>query len=210
MTELLPPWPLFLTFLGASLVLAITPGPGVLYIVTRSLSQGKRSGLVSVAGVALGNLGNALAAALGLGVVLASSPTAFMAIKYVGAAYLVYLGIRTLLGRLADPAVSAPVSVRLRAVFRDGLVVALFNPKTALFFAAFLPQFIQPGTPALAGTLVLAVMCVAIAASTDAIYAVTAGGARRVLSSRPAVRSLGRYAAGGTYLGLGIMVVRGS
>jgi len=96
MTELLPSWPLFSAFLLASLVLAVTPGPGVFYVVTRSLVQGRRSGLVSVAGVALGNLGNALAASLGLAALFAVSAAAFMIVKYAGALYLVYLGVRML------------------------------------------------------------------------------------------------------------------
>lgn len=200
--------PLLLAFLAASIVLAVTPGPGVLYILTRSLSQGRQSGLVSVAGVALGNLGNAVAAALGLGVVLATSPVAFVAIKLIGGGYLIFLGIRTLLRRNAGGPVVAPQPGSLGSVFRDGLVVALFNPKTALFFAAYLPQFIRPGTPALSGTLVLAVLFVLIAASTDAVYALVAGQARGVLSTRPWVQSLGRYAAGSTYIGLGVMAWR--
>ena len=96
MNDLLPPWPLLAAFLAASFLLAITPGPGVLYIVTRSLAQGRRSGLASVAGVALGNFCNAMAAAIGLGALLTVSAAAFIAVKYAGALYLVYLGVQAL------------------------------------------------------------------------------------------------------------------
>ena len=99
MSELLPPWPLFATFLGASLVLAVTPGPGVFYIVSRSITQGRRSGLMSVAGVALGNLGNVMGASFGLAAIFSVSSLAFSTVKYLGATYLIYLGVRALRGK---------------------------------------------------------------------------------------------------------------
>src|SRR4051812_38073975 len=144
MHQLLPPLPLFSAFLLASFLLAVTPGPGVLYIVTRSVTQGRLSGLASVAGVALGNLGNALGAALGLAALFAVSSVAFTVVKYVGAAYLVYLGIHALRaaasagdGAAATEHQQAPSqpAIALRRVFLDGFVVAVLNPKTALFFA---------------------------------------------------------------------------
>jgi threonine/homoserine/homoserine lactone efflux protein len=129
--------PSFAAFIFASVILAITPGPGVLYIVTRTLSQGRKAGLASVGGIALGNLGNAAAASVGLAAVLAASAAAFLAIKLAGAAYLVFLGIKALRARAA-----AEVSVRLIGVssvrlFRDGCFVALLNPKTT--FSALAP-----------------------------------------------------------------------
>ena len=126
-----PPWPLFSAFLIASLVLAVTPGPGVLYIVARSLAQGRRSGLVSVAGVALGNLGNALAAALGLAALFAVSATAFAVVRYAGALYLAYLGVRMLQSARAGISAAPPTQpAPLGRIFRDGFVVALLNPKS--------------------------------------------------------------------------------
>ena len=136
MTALLPPWPLFSAFLLASLVLALTPGPGVLYIVARSLMQGRRSGMVSVAGVALGNLGNALAASVGLAALFAISSAAFTAVKYAGAIYLVYLGVRMLRSARVDLPAARLAAVPLGRLFRDGFMVALLNPKTTVFFTA--------------------------------------------------------------------------
>ncbi|MFN0040695.1 MAG: LysE family translocator [Burkholderiales bacterium] len=147
MTDLLPPWPLFSAFLLASFVLAVTPGPGVLYIVTRSLVQGRRSGLVSVAGVALGDLGNAFAASVGLAALFAVSSLAFSVVRYAGALYLVFLGVQMLRTSPGANSATIPFVVSITRVFRDGFVVALLNPKTTLFFAAFLPQFLTLSAP---------------------------------------------------------------
>lgn len=204
MTSLIPPWPLFSAFLVASLVLALTPGPGVLYIVTRSLVQGRRAGLVSVAGVALGNLGNAFAAAFGLAALFAVSAAAFTLVKYAGAVYLIYLGLRMLGSAQAAPTVAAPETASAGRVFRDGFVVALLNPKTTVFFAAFLPQFLSPGAP-LAATLALATLFVAIAAFTDSLYALAAGRVAPALARSRGVRRAGRLLGGGVFLGLGVM-----
>ncbi|MGH8195119.1 MAG: LysE family translocator [Woeseiaceae bacterium] len=166
MIEVLPTWPPFAAFLAASFILAVTPGPGVFYIVTRSLSQGKSSGLASVAGVALGNFGNAVGASVGLAAVFAVSSIAFSIVKYAGAAYLIYLGVRTIF--VAGPAkvVSGPATGAAPArIFRDGFVVALLNPKTALFFVAFLPQFMSNGASPMAQSVVLGAMFVGIAAT---------------------------------------------
>ncbi len=200
-----PPWPLFSAFLIASLVLAVTPGPGVLYIVARSLAQGRRSGLVSVAGVALGNLGNALAAALGLAALFAVSATAFAVVRYAGALYLVYLGVRMLQSARAGISAAPPTQpAPLGRIFRDGFVVALLNPKTTVFFAAFLPQFISPDWPPLPQTLALGAFFVVIAAVTDSLYALAAGAvAPRLMRARGAPR-LARYLGAGTFIGLGL------
>lgn len=202
---MLPPWPLFSAFLVASLILAVTPGPGVLYIVARSLAQGLRSGLVSVAGVALGNLGNAMAAALGLAVLFAASAAAFTAVKYAGAFYLVYLGVRMLQGARAEIAAAPPTqATSLGRIFRDGFVVALLNPKTTVFFAAFLPQFVSAALPALPQTLALGVLFVVIAAVTDSLYALAAGAVAPALTRARGARRLGRYLGGSTFIGLGL------
>lgn len=203
MTDLLPSWPLFSAFLFASLILAITPGPGVLYIVTRSIVQGRRSGLVSVAGVALGNLGNALAASLGLAALFAISSLAFTAIKFAGALYLVYLGVQMLRDAPADRPVTLPITESPGRIFREGFIVALLNPKTTIFFAAFLPQFLNGDVPPVIQSMLLGTIFVMIAAMTDSIYAVTAG------TVAPALRSLGvrraaRLLGGGMFIGLGI------
>ena len=204
MNELLPAWPLLTAFLVASLVLALTPGPGVIYIVTRSLFQGRRAGLASVAGIALGNLTNAVGAAVGLAALFAVSSIAFTVVKYAGAAYLIYLGVRTLRGgdAQASPQHVRPVSTR--RVFRDGLIVALLNPKTTVFYAAFLPQFMDPGASPMLQGAALGAVFVAIAAVTDSAYALGAGAVAPAVTRARGVRKLGRVLSGTTFIGLGL------
>ncbi len=203
MTDLFPPWPLFSAFLLASLVLAVTPGPGVCYIVTRSLVQGHRSGLVSVFGVAVGNLGNALAASVGLAALFALSSVAFSVVKYAGALYLVYLGAQMLRSSRSDVTAFVPSASPRGRVFRDGLLVALLNPKTTVFFAAFLPQFLSPGAPPVLQSVLLGCIFVAIAALTDSAYALAAGAATSGLRGNSILR-LGQRLGGGVFIGLGV------
>lgn len=204
MSGLLPAWPSLSAFLAASLVLAVTPGPGVLYIVSRSLLHGRRHGLASVAGVALGNLGNAIGAALGLAIVFAASPAAFALVKYGGALYLIFLGLRALRAAPGELADAAPAPAALGRAFRDGFLVALLNPKTALFFAAFLPQFMTAGAPAALQGIALGAVFVAVAAMTDTGYAVAAGTVAPALLGRPRVRRFGGCLTGGLFIGLGL------
>lgn len=203
MSDLFPSWPLLATFLIASIVLAVTPGPGVVYIVTRSILQGRQSGMASVAGVAIGNLGNALAASLGLAALFAASSIAFSIVKYLGAAYLVYLGIQTI-RRRTETSLPTIAEVPLRTVFRDGLVVALFNPKTAVFFAAFLPQFFTAEQPFLAQSVVLGTIFVLIAAVSDSGYALAASAIAGWLTGRRRLGHVGAWLGGVTYVGLGV------
>lgn len=188
-------WPLFSAFLIASLVLAITPGPGVVYIVTRSLVQGRLSGLASVAGVALGNLGNALAASVGLASLFAVSSTAFTVVKYAGAVYLVYLGVRMLRESRKQISSPTPQAASLGRIFREGFIVALFNPKTTVFFAAFLPQFLNPAVPPMFQTMLLGALFVTIAAVTDSIYALTASTLASALARARGIRLVTRCLA---------------
>ncbi|HLF11142.1 MAG TPA: LysE family translocator [Gammaproteobacteria bacterium] len=204
MNDILPPWPLLLAFLAASFVLAITPGPGVFYIVTRSLTQGKASGLASVAGVALGNLGNAIGASIGLAAILLVSSIAFTVVKYAGAAYLIYLGIQALRNIHRPVSIASPRAAPLR-VFVDGFVVALLNPKTALFFAAFLPQFMSADSTPMAQSLVLGASFVLIAATTDTVYALAAATIAPALTHESGLRAGGRYLAGSALVGLGLL-----
>ncbi|HKQ61287.1 MAG TPA: LysE family translocator [Candidatus Polarisedimenticolaceae bacterium] len=194
-------------FLIASFILAVTPGPGVLYIVTRSLTQGRRFGLASVAGVALGNLGNAVGASLGLAAVFAVSAVAFTVVKYLGAVYLLYLGIQAIRAPRTGEATAAPAPGSLGRIFRDGFVVALLNPKTAVFFAAFLPQFMNAQTPALVQSVTLGSIFVAIAALTDTAYALAAGALAPALVRARGVRAAGRYLTGGAFIGLAVYAV---
>jgi threonine/homoserine/homoserine lactone efflux protein len=138
-----------LAYSAATLVLLVIPGPAVMYIVTRSAAQGRRAGLVSVAGIHVGTIVHVLAAMIGLSAVLAASATAFTIVKFVGAAYLIWLGVQSIrayrLGSVAET--TQVVEERaLRRVFIDGAVLNVLNPKTAIFFLSFVPQFVDPGT----------------------------------------------------------------
>lgn len=204
MNDLFPPLPVFATFVAASLILAITPGPGVLYIVTRSLAQGRHAGLASVGGVALGNLGNAIGASLGLATLFAVSSIAFTVVKYCGALYLIYLGVRMLRSPRSTVHARALSSTPARRIFRDGFFVALLNPKTAVFFGAFLPQFMAAGAAPILQAVTLGSLFVAIAAITDAVYALAAGTLSPMLAHAWGVNMFSHYLAGSTYIGLGI------
>lgn len=206
-TDLLPPLPLLLAFATASLILALTPGPAVVYILARTLSQGRASGLASVAGVALGNLGNAIGAALGLAALFAVSSTAFTVVKWAGAAYLVYMGVRMLRSAPAATHGNAPPapSMTPARIFRDGFVVALLNPKTALFFAAFLPQFMSATAPHLPQSLALGGLFCAVAACTDLGYVLTASLLAPRLSRLGTGAHWGTRAAGLSFIGLGLL-----
>lgn len=200
----LPSWPLLSTFLIASFILAITPGPAVFYIVARSVAQGRRHGLASVAGVALGNLGNVIGASVGLAALFAVSSVAFTVVKYAGALYLIYLGVQTVRNAGANGALRQTEPADVRRVFRDGFVVALFNPKTAIFFAAFLPQFMDRDTASFVQSIALGSLFVAIAAMTDSVYAVAAATIRPVLGRARRLRTMGRYLSGGAFIGLAV------
>ena len=195
-----------MAFLLASFVLAVTPGPGVLYIVTRALAQGRAAGVASVAGVACGNFLNAVGAAVGLAALFAVSSLAFTLVKFAGAAYLVWLGVRML---RAPAALAAPgaalVPVSVARLFREGLLVALLNPKTALFFAAFLPQFMHGAAPALPQAIALGAMFVGIAACTDLAYALLAAWFAPRLQRVAGVQAWGRWASGLGLIALGVM-----
>ncbi len=204
MSEIFPPAPQLAAFIVASSILAITPGPGVLYIVTRSLIQGRPAGLASVGGVALGNLGNAIGASLGLAALFAVSSIAFTVVKYCGALYLVYLGIRMLRFPHSTVRAKALSSTPARRIFRDGFFVALLNPKTAVFFGAFLPQFMAVGANPILQAVTLGALFVAIAATTDALYALAAGTLSPKLTHTRGINMFSRYLAGCTYIGLGI------
>jgi threonine/homoserine/homoserine lactone efflux protein len=193
--------PAFAAFIFASIVLAVTPGPGVIYLVTRTLSQGRKVGLASIGGIALGDLGNAVAASVGLAAVLSACAAAFFAVKFAGAAYLVFLGVRALrTPKTAQPA--APIKP-LRP-FRDGFWVALLNPKTALFFAALMPQFIDPHRSALEQSLFLGGVFVAIAMCTDTLYVFAASALAPAITQRSRWLPFGKYLSAATFIGLGV------
>lgn len=206
LSTLLPTGSALYAFLAATLVLALTPGPGVVFIVTRTLAQGRAAGLASVAGVALGNLANAVAASIGLAALFAASSLAFTVVRWAGAAYLLYLGIQALRQPSATANGTPPAPATPRKLFRDGFFVALLNPKTTLFFAAFIPQFLHPGGSQAVQALTLSVLFVAVAAVTDSLYALLAGSLAPLL--RGAAGS-GRYVSALVYFALGLYAAFG-
>ena len=191
-------------FVGAAIALLMTPGPAVLYIVTRSIEQGRAAGLVSVAGICTGTLAHVIAATLGLSALLVSSAVAFGIVRYAGAAYLMVLGIRTLLGRQQAPNNLPLLRADLRRVFTQGVVVNVLNPHTALFFFAFLPQFVNPSSGHVpAQMLTLGLLFVALSATTDSGWAIAAGTAGDWIKQHPRFTGGQRYVTGGALIGLG-------
>lgn len=192
-----------IAFLVAAVVLAITPGPGIAYVVARTVAGGRFEGLASCIGTGIGGLLHVLAAALGLSLLVAESAMAFGMLKYLGGAYLVYLGVRMLRRKDATfvlPGVAAQGAAR---ALREGILVEALNVKTALFFLAFLPQFVAPALPLAPQLVVLGSICVVLNTLVD-VAAVFA--AQRLLSSGPARAARARLltcASGVTMLGLG-------
>jgi threonine/homoserine/homoserine lactone efflux protein len=194
-------------FLVASAVLIATPGPAALYIITRSVSQGRRVGLISVAGIETGNLCQVTACALGLSALLLSSPVAFTVVRYAGAGYIVFLGIRCLLPSRTGVTATATASAGLHRAYLDGLVVALLNPRTALFFIAFLPQFADPARGHMPlQLLLLGGLFVLLAIVGDGLYALLSGTIGKRMATGGATSPVGRYLTAATFLGLGLFV----
>ena len=192
-------------FLLAALVLLLTPGPAVLYIIARSVDQGRLAGLVSVLSIEVGNFVHVLAATFGLSLILVSSALAFSIVKYLGAAYLIYLGVRRLLTREPAHQVTTFKRQSLWSIFRQGVLVAILNPKTALFFFAFLPQFADSTKgPVSLQLLTLGCLFVLMAVVTDGLYALLAGSIGQWLKGTRAFLRFERYVVGAVYIGLGL------
>jgi threonine/homoserine/homoserine lactone efflux protein len=201
--------PTLALFSLAALALAVVPGPAVLFIVARSVDQGRLAGLVSALGIGAGSLVHVAAATIGLSSLLASSATAFAVVKYAGAAYLVFLGVRRLLTRERAAAVRAAVRRSHRRLFCDGVVVNVLNPKTALFFLAFLPQFVDPdGAASWAQIAVLGLLWTMIALSSDSLWALAAGTAGGWLKRSRAYLALRRWVTGTVFVALGLSASR--
>jgi len=188
----------------AAVALAVVPGPAVAYIVTQSVDKGRRAGLVSALGVASGGIVHVAAAIVGLSALIASSATAFTAVKLVGAAYLIIVGIRRILGQ-DDGETTEAAPADLRRLYRQGAVVNVLNPKTALFFLAFLPQFVDPDRGSVTLQIaVLGLLFAAIALVSDATYALLADAlAGRIRRTGTGAR-IRRYLTGGIFIALGV------
>jgi threonine/homoserine/homoserine lactone efflux protein len=193
-------------FAVAAFALIIVPGPSVLYIVSQSVSHGRAGGLAAVFGTEIGAFVHVTGAALGLSAIVASSATAFSALKIAGGAYLVVLGIRRLRERDVPAEAGAERTRSAGAIFRQGAIVSALNPKTALFFLAFLPQFVDPdrGYVALQAA-VLGLVWVVIATVCDALWALGAGSAVGLLRRSARARRAERLAGGGILIGLGVL-----
>lgn len=193
-------------FISAALVLLLIPRPAVLYIVARSVEQGRLAGFVSDLGIHTATLVHVAAASLGLSAILASSALAFSVVKYAGAAYLIWLGLRKLFGRVAPAGLDGTVRRQsYRQLFRDGFIVNLLNPKTALFFLAFLPQFVEPARGQVATQIaVLGLLFVVIGLVTDGCYALVAGSAGSFLRRSRGYLKAERWVSGTLFIGLGL------
>jgi threonine/homoserine/homoserine lactone efflux protein len=194
-----------LIFMGASLALLLVPGPAVLYIVARSVDQGRTAGLVSVWGIGVGSLVHVTAAAVGLSALLLQSAVAFMAVKYLGAAYLIYLGIMTLRRESKTVSVGEIEKKPLKRIFRQGIVVNVLNPKTALFFFAFLPQFVDAGNGSVTlQILMLGMIFTTMAILTDSGYAIVSGTLSSWLKGNQGFMTMQKKLSGGIYILLGM------
>jgi threonine/homoserine/homoserine lactone efflux protein len=199
----------FALFCAAALALIVVPGPAVTYVVTQSVDKGRRAGLVSVLGIAAGGLVHVAAATAGLSALIASSASAFTVVKLAGAAYLILLGVRRLLARDEDAeplseASSSPAAIPHRRLFAQGVVVNVLNPKTALFFLAFLPQFVDPNRGSVAFQVaVFGVTFVCLAVLSDGAYALVAAALASRLRDSPRARRLRRRVTGTIFVLLG-------
>jgi threonine/homoserine/homoserine lactone efflux protein len=196
----------FILFLVAAFVLLVVPGPAVLYIVARSMDQGRRAGFMSVLGVATGSMIHVTAAALGLSALLASSAAAFNSVKYLGAAYLIFLGIRKFFGKdEATESAAAPPMHSSRRIFTQGVLVNTLNPKTALFFFAFLPQFVSVSRGSVAVQIItLGLIFSLMGICTDGLWALLAGTVGAQLKRNLRFLKTQRYVSGTVCIGLGL------
>jgi threonine/homoserine/homoserine lactone efflux protein len=194
-----------LLFVTGGAVLLMIPGPAVMYVVSRSIGHGRAAGLVSVMGIVVGTLLHVVAATLGLSALLASSALAFQFVKYLGAAYLIYLGIRTLRRDESQLMEAANGERRLGHIFAQGVLVNLLNPKTALFFLAFLPQFVDPslGHPTVQ-IFQLGVLFALMGWCSDSVWALLAGTVAEHFRANARLRRAQRNVSGGALIALGL------
>jgi threonine/homoserine/homoserine lactone efflux protein len=195
--------PTVLAFCGVTFVLVATPGPGVLYIVGRSIDQGRRAGLVSMLAIEAAEVVYIVATAVGLAAVLASSANALDAVRIAGGAYLVVLGVKR--WRRDDSEAAGDSTPSSRRVFAQGFVVQLMNPKVAVFFLAYFPQFIRPGSSVVAQVLLLGALYIAIAVASDAIYVLASSALAARLTHSVRSQLLVRRGTAGLYMALGVV-----
>ncbi|WP_068085925.1 LysE family translocator [Polycladidibacter stylochi] len=208
MLDLLPPTTAMLTFMAAVLTLCLTPGPAVIYISSGSLAHGRTFGMLTALGVAIGNIANAALAILGLAALFALYPPAFTTIKFLGALYMVYLGLTALRkAKSATVNLPTPNQSSLGKIFRDGFIVALLNPKTTIFFAAFLPQFITSTQQATAQSFLLAAVFCVIGFSTDSTYALIAGSIKSTLTKSPQIIGRIQFVSALIFIALGLWLL---
>ena len=197
-------WSQLSWFASVALILVFIPGPNTLYIIARSIQQGRKAGIVSSLGVQVGTMVHIAAAAFGLSALLLSSATAFSVVRYGGAAYLIYLGVKTLLTKENIEPERPLRRTSLSRVFSQGVIVNVLNPKTALFFFAFLPQFIDVARGAVAMQIILlGTILICLGTLSDSIYALAAGSIGNRLRGNFRLLRAQRYFAGSVYLGLG-------
>ena len=193
-----------ISFAVASVALLVIPGPAVIYIVNRSVADGRQIGLAAVVGLELGTFMHVLAATVGLSAILATSENAFNVVKYLGASYLVFIGLRTLTRKPEAISTSASSMTQSQA-FRQGFIINMLNPKIALFFLSFLPQFIDPNISSNARqSLILGSVFVLCGFVIDGIYALTASSLREVLVRGKALPFIQQYVAGVVFVLLGV------
>jgi threonine/homoserine/homoserine lactone efflux protein len=195
-----------LIFIAAGLVLLLTPGPAVFYIIARSIDQGRPAGLVSTLGVGVGTMFHVIAAAFGISALLVSSALLFNIVKLLGAGYLIYLGFRKLFVEKEQIETNQIEPASLKQIFYQGVIVNILNPKTALFFFAFLPQFANPARGSVALQIfLLGLLLVSMGLLTDGSYAVMAGTAGNWLKNNLRLLRAQRYFAGTVYVALGMV-----
>jgi threonine/homoserine/homoserine lactone efflux protein len=194
-----------LLFVSAALLLLVIPGPAVFYIVGRSIGHGRSAGLVSALGIGVGSLVHTAAAAVGLSALLMSSAAAFAAVKYLGAAYLIYLGIQKFRREELFELNSEAPRIKLSRIFAQGIVVNVLNPKAALFFLAFLPQFIDPHRGNVAAQILfLGGLFAILGVTTDTFWALTSGTVANLFRRKPRAMRAHRYVSGGMLISLGV------
>lgn len=200
----------FSVFFAAAFILAVVPGPGMLYVLARTVRGGRREGLHSTLGTALAGMLHTLAAALGISAVLATSAAAFTTVKWAGAAYLVFLGVHAILERAPDrqqDETEPGQGAYARGALSQGFVTEALNPKTALFFLAFIPQFIDPAGSAFLQFILLGFVTTLLTSGADLLVVLAAGPLSKLLRRHRRLRTVQRLTSGGTLIGLGVFVL---